>query len=144
MRAAKYCSLCLAIIGFTLPITTFGMSYWINITVDNLSSDRPVFRFVKPVLANPKWTKKSIMLNSFSVQVKRSGAWDFKHPLWEFSLAPGADLKIKEIRYGIVPEGFTETTKAQPLLFGQTYSVGITGDGEYGSQEFILIDSLTP
>ena len=110
MRAAKYCSLCLAIIGFTLPITTFGMSYWINITVDNLSSDRPVFRFVKPVLANPKWTKKSIMLNSFSVQVKRSGAWDFKHPLWEFSLAPGADLKIKEIRYGIVPEGFTETT----------------------------------
>lgn len=141
-RVARYWPWRLVVIGFVLPITTFGMSYMFDITVDNLNSNQPVFRFVKPLLANPKWTKEVIELSSFSVYVKRSGTWDFKHPLWEFSLEPGVALEIKEIRYGVVPEGFTETTKAQPLLFGEIYMVGGSAAGGHGrNQEFILTEN---
>ena len=136
--AAKYWSWHLMLVGFVFPITAFGMSYGFEITVDNLNSDRPVFRFVKPLLAPPRWTKTTIKLNSFAIYAKRSGTWDYKQPLWRISLEFGSYSKIKDIRYGIVPEGFTETTKAQPLLFGETYQVNGTAAGGYGNGEFIL------
>ena len=114
------------------------MSYGFEITIDNLNSNQPVFRFVKPLLVPPRWTKATINLNSFAIYAKRSGAWDYKHPLWGIGLEFGSYLKIQEISYGIVPEGFTETIKAQPLLFEETYQVNGTAAGGYGDGEFIL------
>ncbi|SRR6266540_4731371 len=117
-----------------------GCSYHFDIIVDDLGSVQPTFKFSKPLFASPKGVKNRIELNSFRVVEKKGGTWDYKNPMWAFGLKPGAALVVDHIRHGAVPGGFTETTKAKPLLVGVSYLAIGFGLGSGGSQEFVLIE----
>jgi len=75
-------------------------------------------------------------LNSFSVFEYSSGDWDYKHPVWAFDRPKGSYLKVSRVPYGSVPEGFNESTKAQPLVLEKKYLAVAFGAGSSGSAEF--------
>jgi hypothetical protein len=125
---------------FCIPVA-FGASYRFDIYVENLDSLSPFFRFSKPLVASPKGTKNRVELNKFIVVAKGSQGWDYKNPLWAFELSSGSALEVKQIRYGVVPSGFNETTKAQQLSTGLPYMAIAFAPGGNGSREFILRSS---
>ncbi len=125
---------------FCIPVA-FGASYRFDIYVENLDSLSPFFRFSKPLVASPKGTKNRVELNKFIVVAKGSQGWDYKNPLWAFELSSGSALEVKQIKYGVVPSGFNETTKAQQLSTGLNYMAIAFGPGGNGSREFILRSS---
>ena len=77
-------------------------------------------------------------VNSFLVAEKNeTGQWDYKNPMWAFELSPGSSKPLSKITYGQAPMGFTETTKAKPLIRGVHYlAVGLS-PGSGGSAEFV-------
>jgi hypothetical protein len=77
-------------------------------------------------------------VNGFSVFEYGNNDWDYKHPVWTFQLQAGTYLKIGNLRYGVLPQGFTENTKAQPLLKGKKYLAVAFGAGSGGSTEFTM------
>jgi hypothetical protein len=122
---------------FCIPVA-FGASYRFDISVENLDSLTPFFRFSKPLLASPKGTKNRVELNKFIVVAKGSQGWDYKNPLWAFELSSGSALEVEQIKYGVVPSGFNETTKVQQLSTGLPYMAIAFAPGGSGSREFIL------
>ena len=112
------------------PLTLFGMSFKYDITVVNESSSSTSFVLAKG--------KEGAAVNTFLV-VKRddAGRWDYKHPAWSFELPPGSSNSLKKVTYGHVPDGYSETTKAETLKQGEQYLVVGTAPGSGGSVEFV-------
>jgi len=124
--------------GIAFLLLSYGFSYHFDIQVDQLDSDQPTFKFVKPLFAPPRLTKSKVLLNNFSIFLKHSGVLDYKHPVWRIELEPGSYLEIEEIQYGVVPSGFKEMVRPEPLIRGEIYLVTGSAAGGYGGNEFTL------
>ena len=85
---------------------------------------------------------RQVEVNTLLVASKTPNGWDYKHPLWEIGLDPGASLPVEKIKYGQVPTGFKEIRKASVLIEGQTYRVTATGPGSSGFADFIVSKNL--
>jgi hypothetical protein len=113
-----------------------GTSYQFKISVCNLNSGIPIFKFTKPLLAPPKGQRKTVELNSFLVVSRNSQGWDYKNPVWAFEREPGSYVIVERITYGMTPSGFKETTAARPLSVGMPYLAIAFGAGGGGEKEF--------
>jgi hypothetical protein len=74
-------------------------------------------------------------INDFAIVGVTDGEWDYQHPLWNMSAAPGAYVDLSEITYGSAVAGF-RSTDAKPLVAGQRYLAGIAGAGISDAYEF--------
>lgn len=93
----------LALLGFAAPFPAHSTSYRFDVVVEELSSQQPVFTFLKSMFAPPRWTTSKVELNSFLVVQKRGNDWDYKNPVWAFELRPGTALEVDKIKYGVAP-----------------------------------------
>ena len=121
-----------------------GCSYQFDIEIFDLNSGVPSFKFTKSVLAPPKGKTDRVELNNFLVVSKNTQGWDYKNPVWAFELKPGAYMEIEQIKYGVVPITFTETTPAKPLSVGVPYLAIAFGAGGGGEKEFVLQQGRNP
>jgi len=121
---------------FFVFIFLTGLSSTFDIVVDVINPGCPCFKLQKRGLF---WrVEKQVELNSFSVVEKVQGKWDYKNPLWEFTLKPGDALVVSQFEYGKTPVGFLETTKAKALVAGVQYQAFGAGPGARGSSDFVI------
>lgn len=131
MEKAPRILICL-IIAFSVA----GFSFQFEVYVNHLKNNEISFKFLRK---NPLFgTESSVKLNDFFVVEKKNGQWDYKNPLWAFTLEPGSALEVKQVSYGITPSDFSETTKAKPLIPGASYLALASGPGSGGSKEFTI------
>ncbi len=122
-----------ALIAILATLLLGGCSYHIKVRVLHLPDGTPEFTLTKdrPLGGPPD-------LNGFSVFEYGSNDWDYKHPVWAFQMRPGTYMKVGNLRYGVVPAGFTETSKPQPPVNGKKYLAVSFGAGSGGSAEFTV------
>jgi hypothetical protein len=124
----------LCAIGATIVMSLLAAcSYHFQIIVKDVDSGYPMFTFEKPS-ATSLGTRDLIELTTFLVVEQKTD--DYKHPIWAFELEPGTSLELRQVRYGTVPKGFTETSKARTLEPRTKYVAVGFGPGSSGSQEF--------
>lgn len=104
-------------------LTLFGCQKFLAITVDDEHSVQPVFKFYTGFFG----LSKEVEISVFYV-FKKS---DESVVLWKIesqSLRPAPEpvpppTRLKELKYGVAPDGFVTVIPAQPLKWGETYRV---------------------
>ena len=111
-----------------------GCSYEFTISVVGQNPLSPIFILKKPNFVMP--FGREVPLNSLAVVLEREGVWDYGNPIWEFEFTPGHSKRVREVQYGITPDGFEELKKSDPLIPGAKYLVIGASAGGIGHTVF--------
>jgi hypothetical protein len=123
-----------AIVGFACLAGIIGCTYKLFIQVSEVSSPRPLFILSAtsdgPSIAQP--------INQLVVVAESRGKWDHQSSIWCMGLPPGSFKEVAKVRYGVVPEGFSQCSVPRELQRGVRYQVVVTGAGSAAGSEFTL------
>jgi hypothetical protein len=117
-------------------IALTSCSFSQEIVIDGLETLQPAFRFERQGLL--QYFGSPAPLTNFQVVQMRDGAWDYKDPVWAFSLQPGGALDVERVRYGQTNAGFGQTLAPKPLVRSIPYLALASGPGWGASKQFVL------
>ncbi len=102
-----------------------------KIVVDDSGDRRPVFRLMSAGMIE----RSNVEIDSFNVYKFPGNAEDI---VWRIESIDNTPHLVKEITYGIVPDGFRETISPRNLASGGRYVAGTLMPGKMGSVDFVL------
>lgn len=102
------------------------------IGIEQQENGIPVFHLKN----NPQAADEGVAISGFVVLRKVDKRYQ---PVWEIATADiSKPVIVKSISYGIVPPGFEKTTRALPLVDGDTYDVIASRPGMAGGEVFVF------
>ena len=117
----------LAILVVAATLTACSYRLWVRVDGDLAS---PHFVANAPRVMDPEICLRRMIVTTVS---------EPDRPLWKIegigACAPGGEL-----RYGVTPPGFVETTPAQPLGVGILYDVAVHSNAAGGRIQIIFVD----
>jgi hypothetical protein len=115
-------------------MTIIGCSYRFEITLNQIIPYNPEFRLEKPYFITP--IGGEVPIENFSVITKKNGEWNYEDPVWRIDAENGRNKRVKAIKYGIIPEGFIESSENRNLKSNTPYlAIGFSAGG-HSSLEF--------
>jgi hypothetical protein len=106
--------------AFGLVLWLFGCQELVKITVAKTDTDNPVFGIESTSL----FGGKGVAIPNFSVVDARASTPEV---VWSIKSQNGGRIYVREIVYGVVPEGFTEAVVPKTLEPNNVYEA-VTGE----------------
>jgi hypothetical protein len=107
-------------------------TYKLYVGVSDTLTLQPLFRL--SVDRNSPVSAQAI--KTLVVAAKSGDSWNYKSPAWCFEVPTGSYREVAEVRYGVVPVGFSECAAPSELKRGTHYQVLVSGAGSAASTEF--------
>ena len=125
MRSKTLCAL------VSLSLLLVACSYTFDVVVSELSSPTPLFEIKRPsrFIGWPRVTEITVWID------ERGSNYRQRHIIWQIE---SQGIEVKSVRYGVVPDGFHETIRAEPLQIGLSYQLSGASLGGGSSTVFEL------
>ena len=129
MRASK--AGCLALLVLVVLVAACQKQF--RITVNDAGDQSPEFRF-EPVTA---WSGEGVRITYFYV-LESNPEQKLVKTMWGIVSVDDIPRRLLNVRYGVVPAGFIDTTAPVKLVAGSRYSTLSGMPGTVGGDGFVL------
>src|ERR1044072_8055197 len=102
---------------FVLAICLMGCQEFVKITIEKMSITNPVFGIESASI----FGDKGVAIPNFSVAKEGPMEGSGSALMWRIESETGARVYVREIVYGVVPEGFKEVITVKALQPNQSY-----------------------
>ena len=130
----------IALFSSIIGLFIIGCSYYLTMSIVDDNPIAPVFSIER---------KGAFLQKSYSgvyiviVDIEKDVGCDNKNHVWAIEIPPGMERKLESVTYGVVPEGYRELVKAQPLLPNIVYHMSICATGGVGGIKFNIVEDAS-
>ena len=121
------------VIVFSLIFMLAGCQEGFKIIVEDFGDQIPRFQLESLAIVS----REGVEITNFAI-IEFTPEGKIKDLMWRIESIDKSPHRVRDIKYGVAPSGFRETTVAKTLKTGIRYEAASRMPGKVGYEEFVL------